>query len=856
MPLDRILSTVETLLLCNTCLPVHTICEHRRTLKAVSCWLAAQDLQGSSTDRWAPVMRQTSTGKASAKSPGKGSNSNGDKKPKTGSTSTQQQEEIASKEPMPLDRAQKVKVFWDQVPQDQHTHLLALSLTCLRQRAANSSPIAGLPGLTGTLELGLSRLMHAPTWDRWQWQAQGRKFTSAAAFRLHVQRQQVPEHLRMLLSQDRESPAVRCAKQGLQKRMLKLQKVIALQRKGEEEAELQKSWIVARKSALISIIFRELQTEHPYLYHAMAAPVIHAVQKLLPKNVCHIRQPGLDNDYVLSFTDVDQLQSADISSITTWLEQQISSLCLLTPTKKDGDELESVAPFEVVDHGSKLAVRAQWLSALKSQSILLRQQANNTGSAGPSMQKAERASESAGPVLDWLYSTNVAALPKQNIPGQRMSDAFELLTETLEDLVGTEAKLNQVEQLLISLDDLWGLMHDVAVQNGFKPGACEARKRHFDLPPNIVGLMLQREAEMAKAKCNNTAYLRQQAQMSMFALNKHICQASAEHDYLEAQQKSLTEHLEDPYWTERRAQLSNKWARAGVSLQLMHEGVRIEDAMHTLQDQMRDIDKKQDAALADIDKHTKSLRHLRVRAEDIINLDMTHRVAMQRVRDLETVANSQTASKHLVEAKQELVALKKRFEKVVWPEVTTSEQDKVLYKALQLQRDQLAKHHDEGLAVMPLMEAHVVCTGCSDPGAVLLPHLILPMLQKEIEGKAAAAKHGHSGATSSGHGEVLTVEELESHYSCMIETATERESAEASKSTLIQALGSINQVQTNGTGGPWGMPLYAAYMDDVLLQEVFDRPESELLAKPMSNTFVRAMSNDAIWLALFFCSCA
>ncbi len=65
----------------------------------------------------------------------------------------------------------------------------------------------------------------------------------------------------------------------------------------------------------------------------MAAPVIHAVQKLLPKNICHIRQSGLDNDYVLSFTDVDQLQSADISSISTWLEQQISSVCLLAPTK-------------------------------------------------------------------------------------------------------------------------------------------------------------------------------------------------------------------------------------------------------------------------------------------------------------------------------------------------------------------------------------------------------------------------------------------------------------------------------------------------------------------------------------------
>ncbi len=55
---------------------------------------------------------------------------------------------------------------------------------------------------------------------------------------------------------------------------------------------------------------------------------------------------------------------------------------------------------------------------LQSQSILQRQQANNTGSAGPRVQKAERASESAGPVLDWLYSTNAAALPKQTIPGR------------------------------------------------------------------------------------------------------------------------------------------------------------------------------------------------------------------------------------------------------------------------------------------------------------------------------------------------------------------------------------------------------------------------------------------------------
>lgn len=54
-------------------------------------WLNLQELHGSSTDRWAPVMRQTSTGKASVKIPGKGSSSNGDKKQKSDSASRQQQ---------------------------------------------------------------------------------------------------------------------------------------------------------------------------------------------------------------------------------------------------------------------------------------------------------------------------------------------------------------------------------------------------------------------------------------------------------------------------------------------------------------------------------------------------------------------------------------------------------------------------------------------------------------------------------------------------------------------------------------------------------------------------------------------
>jgi hypothetical protein len=84
---------------------------------------------------------------------------------------------------------------------------------------------------------------------------------------------------------------------------------------------------------------------------------------------------------------------------------------------------------------------------------------------------------------------------------------------------------------------------------------------------------------------------------------------------------------------------------------------------------LQDIDKKQDAALADIDKHTKSLRHLRARGEEVISLVMAHTVAVQRVRNLETdlaAANSQRASMRLVEAEQEVVTLKKTFQKVTF----------------------------------------------------------------------------------------------------------------------------------------------------------------------------------------------
>ena len=57
-----------------------------------------------------------------------------------------------------------------------------------------------------------------------------------------------------------------------------------------------------------------------------------------------------------------------------------------------------------------------------------------------------------------------------------------------------------------------------------------------------------------------------------------------------------------------------------------------------------------------------------------------------------------------------------------------------------VEQQQLERQVQEGCAVLPLLEAQVVHAACSDPGAVLLPHLVLPMLRQHLEFKVLDTK--------------------------------------------------------------------------------------------------------------------
>lgn len=57
--------------------------------------------------------------------------------------------------------------------------------------------------------------------------------------------------------------------------------------------------------------------------------------------------------------------------------------------------------------------------------------------------------------------------------------------------------------------------------------------------------------------------------------------------------------------------------------------------------------------------------------------------------------------------------------------------------AMQTQQQQLAQDFEAESAELSLLEARVLESACDDPGALLLPHLILPYLRKRLEAEAA-----------------------------------------------------------------------------------------------------------------------
>ena len=95
-----------------------------------------------------------------------------------------------------------------------------------------------------------------------------------------------------------------------------------------------------------------------------------------------------------------------------------------------------------------------------------------------------------------------------------------------------------------------------------------------------------------------------------------------------------------------------------------------------------------------------------------------------------------------------------------WPKLCSPGKAQSMLDAMQTKQQQLAQDIEAESAELSLLEAHVLESACDDPGALLLPHLILPYLQKRLEAQAAQFC-ARTGAGSAGYSRVSVTRPLD-----------------------------------------------------------------------------------------------
>ncbi|KAL0044736.1 hypothetical protein WJX82_007606 [Trebouxia sp. C0006] len=158
-----------------------------------------------------------------------------------GSSAGRQGDMVQASWPTLSEQALAINPFWAGLKNDESNELLSLSLTALRQTASKSNAI--LPRqqtLTSSLEEFLEGLKPSGgrhLWERWQWDSQGSLFTSATAFRLHLQQQRIPIHLKSFLTQNTKNLLLMTEQLALQNRMISLQEEIAKYRQTQQQQQ-------------------------------------------------------------------------------------------------------------------------------------------------------------------------------------------------------------------------------------------------------------------------------------------------------------------------------------------------------------------------------------------------------------------------------------------------------------------------------------------------------------------------------------------------------------------------------------------------------------------------------------------
>ncbi|KAL0024964.1 hypothetical protein WJX77_006455 [Trebouxia sp. C0004] len=640
-------------------------------------------------------------------------------------------------------RTKEVQSLWDQLSVAQRTELLTFDLRLLYARAAYTKEQSRL---TEALSKSVQRLSTGESsWQKWQWQAEHELFDSASAFRDHVATDRLPAALRSSLAHEKLKPSSTWAIKALHERMLQIDQKVAAHKQSQKEMKRAKSWHISRKSGTMNLIFTELLYEHEFLYNAFANPVARSLAHLLPADIPRSEPP---EEYIGSFVSFVVLDNAgdtkpaSAKKISDWLEHKSADFCRLTSTEGPAYKSSDIVPFALSQsqHGTKLAITQEWLHHLHSPG------SSSVSAAGAASTSKTAAAESSDCIMRWIFDADslpsiIPSLP--GAPGSHVSKAYDQLATALRGVKASSAQLDEVEKMLKDL-----LQHRQHMAE-WKHIKRQPNNSNQQLPPKAMLCMLRQEYVVAESrmtlKCRSNL-----AAVRMFRFNQQLNQAEAEYAHLEKMEKAITRHampaaLLDPSASEHQ--------KATITTALQMEQAATKKSMMDICRVMivstLGLQDKQDIAEGDMQKGNRDLLALKAWGGQIGDLI---EAVDEIIKGLDLRAATPGPFYGVDLHKQQLTELTAHFCKDIWPKLCKPEQTKAVYEALQVQHAESMKHFEQGCAVVQPLMAQLVEAACDDPGAVLLPQLVLPLLRERLEAKAKAHKDGRSADAISASG--------------------------------------------------------------------------------------------------------
>lgn len=669
--------------------------------------------------------------------------------------------------------------------------------------------------------------------------------------------QRVPHALQSLLQQVQESTASTEALHKLHTKLLLLRQRIAEHHQSEASARRTRPWQYGRRSAVIDIIFAALTTqEHGFLHHAFGFPVNWAVWTLMSPGERHEEPPDENEDFILNFEDMDKLSADDLQRITAWMESMLASLCQLRYVKRLEREQTQAELFSLSPDGTKLKINPEAMP--QCQTHAANEHCNSPVSAMSS-------STSAGPVLDWIYGYKalpIHSTPLPGMPASPVAQSSHAWTVCLKRMAQRRAALGPGRRIQDMVQDK---LHVAECESLLGRSLRPSWPSHeaAELPHTAILSLLEQESSIAAAKSRRLAYHIDKMYSRMFRFNQQLGQAQAERAFWMAKDQLLRHEMFD--LNAACARLRHQDQRTSFCQDVTTDADKFEKVIVPLDHRINKvIIKQQDAAEAAFERHNAQLAKVNAWSRQVNTLKHDMTKGIKHVGCLVRVGQTPETSAEMRATIDAINALGVKFKEEFWPKLCSPGKAQSVMDAMQTQQQQLAQDFEAESAELSLLEAHVLESACDDPGALLLPHLILPYLQKRLEAKAAqfcaAADAGSASCSrdveSVALGQAQSNEEAEDaslHESIQLyrkqlqDVASLSGQRAALKRQLADIAGAKLQEQCRD-----GQLLYTTYVDDFMLAQIYQQHGQPDVAT--NNSFVSGLSLECAWLAVLFCS--